>query len=159
MTLDIEGLADAIAAKYARGTMTPPAGSPTLIAIRQGMATARLPSKVASTPALFIIPESGSLDVGGQDRVGAHTWRALFLYAVTKDYPRETRAVNRWLKVLLDAHLSGNQLAGAFAGVLAEVKTVGYNGPGTITWADGTVFTGAELELSVITTEAWSPTA
>lgn len=156
MTLDVEALADAIAARYARGTLTPPAGSPTLIGIRAGMATARLPSKVAATPALLVIPESGSFDVGGQDRVGAHTWRALFLYAVTKDYPREVRAVNRWLKVLLDVHLTGNQLGGAFAGVLADLMTTGYN-VGQITYA-GDTFTGAELELALITSEPWSPT-
>lgn len=154
MSIDVQGLADAIAARYARGTLAAPAGSPTLVGIR--VATAKLPSKVTVTPTLLVIPESGSLDVGGQDRVGAHTWRALFLYALTADYPREVNAVNRWLPKLLDAHLSGNQLGGAFAGVLAEVRTGGYN-VGQITYA-GDTFTGCELELQIITTEAWSPT-
>lgn len=155
MTLDVAAMADAIAAKYARGTLAAPAGAPTLVGIR--VATAKLPSRITVTPALLVIPESGSLDVGGQDRVGAHTWRALFLYALTEDYPREVNAVQRWLKVLLDAHLVGNQLGGAFAGVLAEVRTGGYS-VGQIDYA-GDTFTGAELELQVITTEAWSPTA
>ena len=149
--MNVEGIADAIAARYARGTLTPPGGSPTLLPIRT--ATARLPSKVGVTPALLVTPDSGALDTGNQTRGRADAWRALFLYARTRDYPRETRAVNRWLTVLLDAHLADCQLGGT----VADCQTSGYS-VGQYEYGAAT-YTGAELLLAVVDTEAWSPTA
>ena len=155
--MNVQGIADAIAAKYARGTLTPPGGSPTLIGIRSGMATARLPSRIGETPALLVIPESGTFVTGGGQRIGSHTWRALFLYAVAKDKPRETRAVNRWLSVLLAAHSSGSQLGNTLGATFVDVTTTGYT-VGTIDYA-GETYTGCELELSVTTWEPFAVTA
>src|SRR5689334_8369225 len=118
------------------------------------MATANLPSKPSVLPAVFVLPDSGTFEYYGQARWGTHSWRALFLYAETSDPPRETRAVNRWMPVLMNAH-TDSQLANAFGGTFADVTTTGYT-VGRVTYA-GSTYTGAELSLTLTTVEPWAP--
>lgn len=145
---DFNAIAEAVAARYAPGQVTPPAG---LDNVRQ--ATADLPQAITKTPVVLIYPDSGELAPGNGTRLGEHRFLARFYFGLTRNLERETNACRRWLTVLVDQHGAAAQLAG----LVAVVRTVDWR-IGQMDYA-GKTYTGIELGLQVVTSEAWTPTA
>lgn len=146
--LDVDAMATAIAARYAPGVLTPPAG---LVDIRQ--ATADLPGSITKVPVVLVFVEEGAFRVGGGTRLGSHRWIARFYFGVTRNLERELNACRKWLKPLLDAHLVAIQLGG----LVEVVRTDSYR-IGQMDYA-GRTYTGIELGIGLTTSEAWTPTA
>ena len=146
MALDFDAMATAIAARYP--ALTPPAG---LVAVRK--ATGDLPQRMTVLPMVLVFPDAGTLEVGGGTRIGEHVFLARFYFARSKDLAREVNACRRWLSKLIDAHADGMTAGGA----VTAVRTVGWR-LGRLDFGANT-YTGVELRLQVVTSDAWSPTA
>lgn len=151
--MDLLGIADAVAAKYAG--LAVPAGSPTLRTIKD--ATARPPEQMGQLPAVVVFLDAGDLQVGNQTRKALLRWRVQFYYAqaASRSYERDARDVLRWVERLLDAHATGIALGGTLG--VAYTRTVGIR-VGTVSYA-GVDFHGAECTVETMFTGAWSPTA
>jgi len=148
VALDFDAIAAALAARYAPGLMTPPSG---LGAVR--LSTADLPQQVTVTPAVLVFPDSGTLEYGSSTRQGDAVMRLQFLYSMGVDMKRDSIALRKWIGVLLD------QLRGAaqLGGIVASARVTGWRTV-KITYG-GDDFNGIELDVAVVTTEAWTATA
>lgn len=144
---DFDAIATAIAARYA--APTPPAG---LASIR--LATAELPGQLGVWPAVLVFPSEGDLEGGGGTRLGVSRFLARFYYGPGLVVERETKALNRWLGVLVDVH--GTAIHLGLPATVARCRTVRWR-VGTFSYADES-FSGIELGLEVTTTEPWTPT-
>lgn len=92
-------LADALAAKYPTGTLTPPAGYP---AIR--VSTARLPNALPSAPWVLVTLPKGDLVLGAGEINHTLEFHVQFHYAKhSGDTARDMTGMLSWLGVLLAA--------------------------------------------------------
>ena len=148
MAIDFDAIATALAARYAPGLMSPPSG---LGALR--LSTATLPQQVSVTPAVLVFPDSGTLEYGSSTRQGDALMKLQFLYSMGVDMARDSVALRKWLGVLLD------QLRGAaqLGGIVASARVTGWRTV-KITYG-GDDFNGIELDVAVVTTEAWTATS
>lgn len=101
--MDVQAIADALAAKFASGTLTPPTG---YTAVR--LATARPPNNLTAFPTVLVIPPDGEV----QPQAGwvdyTLDFDVEFHYAQnTADKPRDFAAMLAWLPKLLAAVYSG----------------------------------------------------
>lgn len=99
MALDLLGIADAVAARYAA------VSTPTNETVGIQGATARTPNNVPSTPYVVVELPSGdiTLPMGGR-RTGSHDFDVYFLLDRSSgDIPRDKVRLLRWLPGLLDA--------------------------------------------------------
>lgn len=148
MAIDLDAIAEAIAARYAPGLLTPPAG---LDAIRSS--SANLPNNLGALPLVLTFLESGELTPGNGTRLGDHRFLVRFYLAETGDWTRHSDQLRRWAAKLLDVHLTGAQLGG----LVAAVRTRGWR-IGSMRYA-GQTYAGAEMRLQVVTSDSWAPTA
>lgn len=149
--MDLYAIATAAAARYAAGTLVPPAGYP---AIRT--ATAKLPNELGGfLPALLVFPPTGRLRAGNGTRLGSHDWIARFYYdqAGVDQLERDSVALMSWTSVLVDAHRGSVMLGG----LVVSIRTVGYT-IGLLRYA-GSEYSGVQLALELETAEGWSVTA
>lgn len=146
--MDFSGDADAIAARFASGTLTPPAGEEAV-----QVATAEPPNALGDLPAVIVGLSAGELDTGNGSRKGAIEYVARFYLAETADLPREGRRLLKWATVLLDALKGSAQLAGRPN--VAVVKVAGFTIP-----PDGMLYAekrhaGIEIRIHAVTSESW----
>jgi hypothetical protein len=145
MSLDMKAIADALAARYAPGVVTPPTGYPNIVA-----ATANPPNALLQTPYVVVWPQSGDLIYNPGQRKGEHEFMVNFYYARSEgDIPRESAALNSWLGVLLD-RLHGQMQLG-LSTVVMKAMTMSWS-IGALTYA-GTVFDGITLTDHVWTAD------
>jgi hypothetical protein len=92
-------IADALAAKFPTGTLTPPTGYP---AIR--VSTARLPNALPTSPWVLVTLPNGSVALASQALDHAMEFHVQFHYAKhSGDVARDIAAMLSWLGVLLTA--------------------------------------------------------
>lgn len=149
MTVDAYAIAAAIAGRYAEAVMGHPAGQ-----TRVRLATATPPSGIRATPAVIVFPDAGELDrpLGNGQRRFTHRFLVRFYLALTVDLARDYVALERWLSLLLYAHLNSVNLGG----LVTRCQTTSYR-VGTIGYM-GKNYEGIELVVEAVTTEDWSPT-
>lgn len=95
---DALAIADALAARYASGTLTPPSGYP---AVR--VSTARLPNAIPTSPWVLVVLPDGEviIDSGSSATLNYHV---LFHYAKhSGDTARDMTGMMAWIGVLLTA--------------------------------------------------------
>lgn len=143
MTIDVDAIAIAIAAKYA--TVVGPGGA----TVRE--ATANLPNAITLPATVLVFSESGALVVGSGTRVGAHTFLARFYLEQGVDLETDEVQLRQWVTILLDVWKTGLQLGG----IVTVVRTMRWK-IGVLTY-NRAEYTGIELGLEVITNDAWSP--
>ena len=99
-------IANALAAKYASGTLAPPSG---YTAVR--VSTAALPNNIPTSPWVLVTLPSGQLVLGTGEINHQPTFHVLFHYAkASGDVPRDMTAMLSWLGVLLAATWSDMDL-------------------------------------------------
>lgn len=99
MSLDLEDICDAIAARYAPGTIGTPS-SATAMRASYGQA----PNSLPSTPAIVVLPKTGTLIYGSGQRKSEHEIDVLFYHSRRQgDVPRSETERQRWLPTLLNA--------------------------------------------------------
>jgi hypothetical protein len=138
-------IADALAARFAPGLVTPPAGLKNITA-----ATSRPPNNIPNTPFVIAWPQSGDVTYTSAGREGEHSFDVCFYYSKAEaDIPREYVALMSWLGVLLDRTHGQMQL-----GVTGVKKAIPMNWSiGVLTYA-GTAYEAITLTVHVWTTEA-----
>jgi hypothetical protein len=148
MAIDFDAIATALAARYAPGLMSPPSG---LGALR--LSTATLPQQVTVTPAILVFPDAGTFEYGASTRQGEAMFRLQFFYSMGVDMARDSVALRKWAGVLCDQLRGAAQLAGIVASArVSSWKTA------KLTYA-GDEFNGIELDVTIVTTEAWTATS
>jgi hypothetical protein len=96
---DILVIADALAACYASGTLTPPTGYP---AVRRS--TARIPNAITMFPFVTVMLPDGTVGQGTTGVQFEHNFQVRFWYAKhTADQARDMTALLAWLGPLLGA--------------------------------------------------------
>ena len=100
-------IADALAARYAPGLVTPPAGRKNITA-----ATARPPNAIPNTPFVVAWADSGEVTFPPGVMLGEHEFKVTFYYSKSEaDIPREYAALLDWVGILL-AQLAGQTKLG-----------------------------------------------
>ena len=146
MALDLKAIADALAALYAPGVVTPPTGYPNIIA-----STATPPNALPQSPYVVVWATSGEITYNPGQRRGEHEFTVDFHYAKHEgDIPRASAALLSWLGVLLNC-LHGQMMLG-LAPIVMKAVVVSYSF-GAISYA-GVVFDGITLTVRVWTQEA-----
>ena len=151
---DLYAISQAIAARFAAGVVTPPAGFQNI-----RMATANPPQAMPAQPAVIVFPDSGNVDElpsRAGTRVTTHAFTARFYYAQAGDLARDAVALQKWTTVLIDQLKGSVQLAGAIAYV-TRVAVTGYK-VGYLTYG-GKDYSGVELSITCVTSEPWAAVA
>lgn len=149
MALDFAAIAVALAARFAPGTVSPPAGG--YRAMRTS--THALPTQLPPMPCTLVFPESGDFATGNGTRTGTQEWTVRFYYDLAGDLTRQSVALLAWLGVLVDQLRAAVSLSGTVTRATVDGWSVGI-----LTYADQQ-YAGIELRVSTVTTEGWSATA
>jgi len=145
MTLDFDGIAVAIAGRYAAGQLTAPAGYATIRS-----STANPPGAIGPTPAVVVSADQGDFDAGNGTRIGGQDWFVRFYLDQTSDLERTEPALRKWLNVLAYQHLSGVQLGGLVATCRLMSWRIGVLSYGGLDYA------GIEFSVHTTTSEGWA---
>jgi hypothetical protein len=150
MALDIDGIATAIAARYAAGQLTAPSGYATIRS-----STANPPGAIGPTPAVVVSSDRGDFDHGSANgsRLGEQAWWVRFYFDQTSDLERTEPALRKWLAVLIYQHLAGITL-----GSLVVVTRLVSWRIGILAYG-GMEYAGIELSVHTATSEAWAASA
>jgi hypothetical protein len=104
--MDYKALADALAARFAPGVVTPPSGYPNIRA-----STAQAPNAIPATPYVIVWQESGDLTFEPGRLLGEHEMPVvLYLDKASGDVPRQLAALESWLGVLIGQFQTTNKL-------------------------------------------------
>lgn len=149
---DFDAIAQALADRFDPGVTTPaaPAG---LTDIRSS--TADLPNAAPRCPAVLVFTDRGEFpgDGGGhQTRIGVTTFRVQFLLRQGVDLARDESQLRRWLTVLVDRL----KVSVTLGGLVSRCAIIGWT-LGIIRYA-GKAFSGIELTVMAVTSEAWAAT-
>lgn len=147
MSVPFLTIADALAAKFAPGVVTPPTGYRNI-----ALSTARLQNNLVNVPFIAIFPpEPGSVEVTIDPgrRITVIPFRLRFHFdQASGDLSKTTAALYSWATVLYDQLATGAKLGlGGAPGVMKAIPT---SGPGfaTLPYA-GTEYDGIEWTVSV----------
>ena len=139
-------IADALAARFASGVVTPPTGLKNITT-----ATARPPNNIPNTPFVIAWPVRGDITIPPGQRKGEHEFNVIFYYSKAEaDIPRQYVALMSWLGVLL-AQLDAQMQLGLGTIVMkAEVMS----------WEIGVhVYAGDTYEGITFTIHVWTSEA
>jgi hypothetical protein len=138
-------IADALAARYAPGLVTPPAGLKNITA-----STARPPNNIPNTPFVIVWSQEGDLTYLAGQRDSEITLNVCFYYSKAEgDTPREYVALQSWVGVLLDCTHGQMQL-----GVTGVKKAI------PLKWEIGTlIYAGVTYEAITIGVRVWTQEA
>jgi hypothetical protein len=141
-------IADALAARYAPGVVTPPTGLKNITA-----ATARPPNNIPNTPFVIAWANEGDLNYATTNGMlkGEATFQVAFYYSKAEaDIPREYAALMSWAGVLI-ARLEGQTKLG-LAPLVMKAWPLKWE-IGALTYA-GITYEGITLTVHVWTEEA-----
>jgi hypothetical protein len=138
-------IADALAARFAPGLVTPPTGRKNITA-----ATARPPNAIPNTPYVVAWADSGEVTFPPGQMLGEHEFKVTFYYSKSEaDIPREYAALLDWVGVLL-ARLAGQ----------TQLGVVGVKKAIPMRWEIGTaIYAGVTYEAIIITVHVWTEDA
>lgn len=145
---DYNAIATALAARYAPGQVTPPAGYGNI-----RTATAAPPNAMPSLPAVIVFHESSEFDYFPSKRDSGHDFAIHFYFAEAGDIARHTTALNKWLTVLVDQLRASTQLGGT-----VTLATITNAKSGQMSYG-GRDYAGVILTAHVVVNEAWSAVA
>ena len=106
--MNVLTLADALAARYASGTLSAPAGYP---AIR--LATARVPNVISAFPAVLVFPPDGEMEIVSTSGMATYHLDFMVVFHLGQysgDLARDTAALDSWLGPLLQATFGAMKL-------------------------------------------------
>lgn len=97
--MDLRAICDAVAARYAPGTLATPTGA---VAVREAFGQA--PQALRLTPSVVVIPKTGTVELGAGKVDGTIDLDVLFYVSKAPgDLARVEAQRQRWLPELLDA--------------------------------------------------------
>lgn len=149
---DFGAIGDAIAARYAPGTVpAAPAGASDIRS-----ASANIPNQLPARPCVLVFADQGSFADGVGSRYGVLDWLVRLYYDEVGggDLERDSDELRDWLTLLVERHK--DQVHLGLPATVQVTLTLGYR-VGILTFA-GTRYTGLELRVQTVTTEAWPAT-
>ena len=147
---DMEDICDALATRYAPGTIGTPTGA---LAMRSSYG--QVPNSVPVTPAVIVMPKSGTVVYGAQAWDMTHQIDALFYYSKRQgDLPRSETQRQLWLPLLLSA--THGKVALGLSGTVKSAMVTGYEFGVLIYGADE--YDGIVIHYDVIVRESVSLT-
>lgn len=147
-TADYDTIAAAIAARFAAGALTPPAGLGTV-----RVSTPNAPGAIGPTPAVIVSINDGEFITGNTTRTGAQSWYVRFYLDQTSDLERTEPALRKWLTVLRDQLKASTQLGGIVDRAVISSWKIGILAYG------GVDYTGLEIVVHTATSEGWVATS
>lgn len=150
--MDVQAIAQAIAARFAPAAVTPPSG---LQNIR--LATEDLPQVLNMTPAVLVFPPDESFSYTPGSRQSAQDWPVRFYLANTSGLGRAVTDLYRWRSVLIGQILPQSQLGQSGSGGVAYAVMAGAR-IGRLIY-EGVEFEGVDMVVRVRLAEAISPVA
>jgi hypothetical protein len=146
--IDFDLIGTGIAARYAPGQVTPPAG---LGNIR--VATSDLPNALTVLPAVTVMPDKGSLSPGNGSRLTEADYLVRFHYSVARNLARDMNACRKWLGILIDQLRVGETVGASSTGVaVVRVLTFAIR---DLPYGSRTYY-GIELGVRATITSGWS---
>jgi hypothetical protein len=145
---DLYAIANALAARYASGVVTPPAGYQN---IRK--ATAAPPQAMTTRPAVIVFPDTGEFSYFAGKRDSGHDFIVRFYFNEAGDLARDQVALLKWATVLVDQLRLSTQLGGTVTVARCDTWKIGY-----LTYG-GKDYSGVELGVHVVVNEAWAAVA
>lgn len=145
---DADAEATALAARFAPGVVTPPAGYTNI-----RTSTADLPQTITKVPIVLIFPDTGAFDTGGGSRAGLHRYLVRFYFGLARNLARETNGCRKWLTVLVNQLKTGGAVQ--LSGVADNCEVADWR-IGVLPYA-GKDYSGIELGVNVTTSEGWLP--
>ena len=148
MATDYLAVANALAARFAAGQVTPPSG---LQNIRT--ATAAPPNAMAVRPAVIVFPDNGDFRSGNGTRLGGSDWLVRFYFQEAGDIARDQVALLKWLTVLVDQLKASVTLSSLVTTAIVTSWKIGVMDYGR------KQYSGLELGVHIVTSEGWAATA
>lgn len=147
-TPDFDAIADALAARFAGGVVTPAApGGETDVRL----ASAEPGNDMGPLPCVFVWTESGTFPVqGGQTRIGVTRLRVRFYLDEASDEGRVEARLKAWLTVLVQRL----KVATSLGGTVDRAKIAEWR-MGRIPFG-GKAYDGIELIVDVTHNESWA---
>jgi hypothetical protein len=149
---DIYAANVALAARFAPGQVTPPAG---FTNVRRS--TAEPPQQITTMPMVVVFPDLGDVTLSRNGtRLMQTTSLVRFYYKLGGDLAREAVALQKWTGVLIDQLKLSVQFAGSVTGV-AAVRVASFR-IGYLPYG-GKEYAGIELAVPMTWTEPWAAVA
>lgn len=146
--MDMDAVATAIATRYTAAQVTPPTGYNNIRA-----STADIPNQLPPLPCVVVFPDSGDFRTGNGTRMGGHDFLVRFYFAQAIDLTRDMNALRKWTTILTDQLKLSTQLGG-----IVDVATVDGYQMGLLKYV-GETYSGVELRIHVVKSEAWAAVA
>lgn len=146
---DYTAIATALAARYAPGTMSPPAGYDPV-----RLSTFKPAEDLPPLPCVLVFaPTEITFGSGNGTRHQAQDWTVRLYYDQAGDLARQAAALLAWLGVFVDQLKASAQLGGIVTSAVLTRARSGY-----LTYA-GADFAGIEGTVRILTDESWAATA
>lgn len=149
--MDVQAIAQALAARYAPANVTPPSG---LTNIR--VATEALPELVNAPPTVLVFPPEEQFAYTPGSRQSVQDWPIRFYLARVNTPARAVTALYRWRSVLIGQLLPNSQLGESADGVVFGVIVAARIG--TLVYGE-VEFEGIEMVARVRLAEGINPVA
>ena len=150
--MDVQAIAQALAARYAPANVTPPSG---LTNIR--LSTERLPDFISMPPTVLVFPPESQFTYTPGSRQSAQDWFIRFYEAQVTGPGRTVERLYQWYSVLIGQLLPNSQLGQSGSGGVATATIVGAR-IGTLTYGE-VEFQGIEMVARVRLAEGINPVA
>lgn len=148
-TASFDAIADALAARFASGQVTPPAGYANIRS-----STADAPNAIGPTPCVVVSFDQTVYVTSNSTRKGAANWFVRFYLDQTGDLERSTTALRKWADALRDQLKGAVQLTTPLVdrAVIESLRL-------SILTYGGVSYAGIEIAVQTVTTEGWVATA
>jgi hypothetical protein len=145
----MNAISTALAARYAAGQVTPPAGMGNIRYAGNPL------NAMAPTPCVFVFYDASAFDksAGNASRFGVHSFIVRFYFQQSGDILRDNVALQKWATVLNDQLKTGMQLGGTVSETVVDAAKIGY-----MSYANKD-YSGIEQTVHVVTTEGWAAVA
>lgn len=149
---NLQAIAQALAARFAPGSMTVPTGLVDVVA-----STEVLPPTITATPIVLILPPEENFSYSPGTRTARQQWRAVFYYAQPGDVGAGVTDLYLWRDVLVERLIGRVQLGQSGSGGVAHAELAGAR-IGRVTYNEA-VYLGVELGINVALSEGINPVA
>lgn len=149
--MSFDAIVTAVAARFAPGVVTPPAGYRNI-----SQSTGDLPNQLPKLPCVLVFLDSGTWTAFPSKRDGTHQLivRFYFRQGGASDLARDMVGLRKWLDVLNTQLRGSTQLGGIVSSAWIGSWTIG-----RLEYEANSVYTGIEFGVSVVTNEGWAAVA
>lgn len=150
--MNSQSIAQALAARFAPGTMSVPSGLADVVD-----STEVLPQAIGATPTVLVFPPEETFSYSPGTRRSMQLWRVVFYMAQPGDIGATVTDLYLWRDVLVERLIGNVQLGQSGSGGVAHAELAGAR-TGRVTYNEA-VYVGIELAINVALSEGINPVA